>query len=45
LQPLEEFEYGQPVELDLSVAYYQGPSFNSPIFSYNGMSRKCVNNI
>jgi hypothetical protein len=31
LQPLKEFDYGSIVKLELTPAYYLGPSYNTPI--------------
>lgn len=38
LVPMEEFEYGSDVLLELTPAYYLGPAYNTEIVTYNGMA-------
>jgi len=38
LIPLKEFEQGSDITLELTPAYYLGPSYNTAIMTYNGIA-------
>ena len=40
LKALPEFVYGSDVTLEMKLAYYLGPAYNTELLTYNGISRK-----